>query len=371
MANLPFFSRKKKEQKDTSNQPKTIPVWLIAATWVIAFMMIALLGFSLYQYFSGRSLLAFIKLPSSTNAESQAPSALPEFAPTKAYNSVTRSTDPQTVLPTGLRKSVIDYQVESGDTLFGLAKTFSLEPESILWANFTTLHDNPHLISLGVSLKIPPLDGILYKWKEGDKLDHIAGLYKVDVQDILLFSGNNLDITNPVIEPDTLIMIPGGYRELEQSWIVPLQAADVSGGTTAVINGPGSCTPSGVYFGSGSFGWPAPYPGKVSGNDYWSGHPAVDAQCFEGDAIFASDSGMVIYAGPISGGYGNMVAIDHGNGYVTLYAHLSSWNAACGQPVNKGQVIGACGSSGNSTGAHLHFEIRQNGGFLNPWQVLQ
>ena len=371
MANLPFFSRKKKEQEDTSNQSKTIPVWLVAATWVIAFMMIALLGFSLYQYFSGRSLLAFIKLPSSTNAESQAPSALPDFAPTKAYNSVARSTDPQTVLPTGLRKSVIDYQVESGDTLFGLAKTYSLEPESILWANFTTLHDNPHLISLGVSLKIPPLDGILYKWKEGDKLDHIAGLYKVDVQDILLFPGNNLDITNPVIEPGTLIMIPGGYRELEQSWIVPLQAADVSGGTTAVINGPGSCTPSGVYFGSGSFGWPAPYPGKVSGNDYWSGHPAVDAQCFEGDAIFASDSGMVIYAGPISGGYGNMVAIDHGNGYVTLYAHLSSWNAACGQPVNKGQVIGACGSSGNSTGAHLHFEIRQNGGFLNPWQVLQ
>ena len=371
MANLPFFSRKKKEQEDTPNQPKIIPVWLVAGTWVIAFMMVALLGFSLFQYFSGRSLLAFIKLPSSTNAESQAPSALPDFAPTKAYNSVARSTDPQTVLPTGLRKSVIDYQVESGDTLFGLAKTFSLEPESILWANFTTLHDNPHLISLGVSLKIPPLDGILYKWKEGDKLDHIAGLYKVDVQDILLFPGNDLDITNPVIEPGTLIMIPGGYRELEQSWIVPLQAADVSGGTTAVINGPGSCTPSGVYFGSGSFGWPAPYPGKVSGNDYWSGHPAVDAQCFEGDAIFASDSGMVIYAGPISGGYGNMVAIDHGNGYVTLYAHLSSWNAACGQPVNKGQVIGACGSSGNSTGAHLHFEIRQNGGFLNPWQVLQ
>ena len=86
---------------------------------------------------------------------------------------------------------------------------------------------------------------------------------------------------------------------------------------------------------------------------------------------FASDSGMVIYAGPISGGYGNMVAVDHGNGYVSLYAHLNSWNVSCGQPVNKGQAVGACGSSGNSTGAHLHFEIRQNGGFLNPWQVLQ
>ena len=111
----------------------------MAATWVIAFLMIALLGFSLYQYFSGRSLLAFIKLPSSTSAESQAPSVLPDFAPTKAFNSVARSTDPQTVLPTGSRKGVVEYQVESGDTLFGLAKSYSLEPESILWANFKVL----------------------------------------------------------------------------------------------------------------------------------------------------------------------------------------------------------------------------------------
>jgi murein DD-endopeptidase MepM/ murein hydrolase activator NlpD len=371
MPKLALFSRKKEESVDTPNEPKKFPVWLTAATWVIAFLMIALLGFSLYQYFSGRSLLAFIQLPSSTAAESQAPSALPIFAPTKAYDSVTRNTDPQTVLPTGLRKKVEDYQVASGDTLFGLAKTYSLEPESILWANFGVLHDNPHLISLGVSLKIPPVDGILYEWKEGDKLDHIAGLYKVTVEDILLYPGNDLDITNPVIEPGTLIMIPGGYRDLEQSWIVPLAAADVSGGTTAKISGPGSCTPAAVYYGSGSFGWPAPYPGQVSGNDYWSGHPAIDAQCYEGDAIFASDSGVVIYAGPISGGYGNLVAIDHGSGYVSLYGHLNGWSVSCGQAVSKGQVIGSCGSTGNSTGAHLHFEIRQGGGFLNPWQVLQ
>jgi LysM repeat protein len=368
---LPLFPRKIKEQGETSSQPNAFPVWLISATWVIAFLMIALLGFSLYQYFSGQSLLAYIQFPSKTISESQESSALPVFEPAKTYDSVARNTNPKTVLPTGSRRNVEEYQVTSGDTLFGLAKTYSLEPESILWANFGVLHDNPHLISLGVSLKIPPVDGILYEWKAGDKLDHIAGLYKVKVEDILLYPGNDLDITNPVIEPGRLIMIPGGYRELEQSWIVPLQASDVSGGTTAKINGPGSCTPAGVYFGSGSFGWPAPYPGQVSGNDYWSGHPAIDAQCFEGDAIFASDSGMVIYAGPISGGYGNLVAIDHGSGYVTLYAHLSSWNVSCGQVASKGQVIGACGSTGNSTGAHLHFEIRQNGGFLNPWQVMQ
>src|SRR4030042_5230026 len=273
MPKLPLFSRNKKDQENSTGDQKTMPVWLIAATWVIAFLMIALLGFSLYQYLSCHSLLAFIKLPLKTSAESQAPSVLPDFAPTKALNSVTRSTDPQTVLPTGSRKDIIEYQVESGDTLFGLAKEYSLEPESILWANFTVLHDNPHLISLGVTLKIPPQDGILYQWKEGDKLDHIAGLYKVDVQDILLYPGNDLDITNPVIEPGTFIMIPGGYRELEQSWIVPMDPGSVTGGTTAKINGPGSCTPAGVYYGNGAFGWPAPYPAQASRNHHRLCHP--------------------------------------------------------------------------------------------------
>lgn len=369
---MPLFTRKQNGlSASEDNLPKGQPGWLIAATWLLTILMVALLGFALFQYFSGRSLLAFVSLPSRSQTASEQPAALPAFEPTRVMDSVERGTDPETVLPTGARQGISEYTVVSGDTLFGLAKNYSLEPESILWANFKTLHDNPHLISVGVDLVIPPVDGILYEWKEGDKLDHIAGLYKVDVQDILLYPGNDLDITNPVIEPGTLIMIPGGYRELEQSWIVPLSAGDVSGGVTAKINGPGSCTPSGVYFGSGAFGWPAPYPGKVSGNDYWGGHPAIDAQCFEGDAIFASDGGMVIYAGPISGGYGNMVAIDHGNGYVTIYAHLSAWNVSCGQAVNKGTVVGSCGSTGNSTGAHLHFEIRSGGAFLNPWQVLQ
>ena len=368
---MPLFSRKINDEEEAPARSKGNPVWLVAAAWVIAVMMVVLLGFSLFQYFSGRSLLALIPLPSRAPAQSEKVSILPEFAPTRDYDSVARAAEPATILPTGSRKGVEEYQVESGDTLFGLAKKYSLGPESILWANFTTLHDNPHLISLGVSLKIPPVDGILYQWKEGDNLDHIAGLYKVTKEDILLYPDNGLDITNPVIEPGSFIIIPGGYRDLEQSWIVPMASESVTGGTTAKINGPGSCTPSGVYFGTGAFGWPAPYPGQVSGNDYWSGHPAIDAQCYEGDAIFASDSGMVIYAGPISGGYGNMVAIDHQGGYVTIYAHLNSWSVSCGQAVNKGTVIGACGSSGNSTGAHLHFEIRQGGGFVNPWQMLQ
>jgi len=282
---------------------------------------------------------------------------------------VERSANPDTVLPAGSREDVVEYEVAAGDSLFGIAKEYEVEPESILWANYDILNDDPHLISIGDRLKIPPVDGILYEWQQGDELEKVAAKYHATVDDILLYPGNDLDITNPVIEPGTYIMIPGGYREY-RTWVVAVTAGD-NAGVTAQIAGPGSCTPSGGYYGTYSFVWPAPYYGQVTGNDYWGGHQAIDAMCYEGDSIFASDSGVVIYAGSISGGYGNLVAIDHQNGYLTLYAHLSGFNVACGQSVAQGQVIGFCGSTGNSTGAHLHFEVRQNGGFVNPWYVLQ
>ena len=362
------FSIKKDGETENRQDSNTYPVWLTAATWVIAVLMIGLMGFSLFQYFTGRSLLAFINRPSSQKFITDF-SNLPDFIPTKVFESVERSTNPDTVLPVGSRKEMVEYTVSSGDSLFGIAKEYEVEPESVLWANTDTLNDDPHLISVGVKLKIPPVDGILYLWKEGDKLEEVAGKYNASVEDILLFPGNGLDISNPVIEPGKFLMIPDGWRAL-QPWVIPVSAGN-DAGVTAQIAGPGSCTPGGGSFGTYSFVWPTPYYGQVSGNDYWGGHQALDAQCYQGDSIFASDSGVVIYAGSISGGYGNLVAIDHQNGYLTLYAHLSGFNVGCGQSVGQGQVIGFCGSTGNSTGAHLHFEVRQNGGFINPWYVLQ
>ncbi len=362
------FLKKKEEKSEKSKGGRTYPAWLGIATWIIAGLMVGLMVFSLYQYFSGQSLLAFISRPGQRTG-SKVVSSLPDFAPSKPYESIERSANPDTVLPVGSRKKVVEYTVAAGDSLFGIAEQYEVEPESVLWANSDTLNDDPHLISIGVKLNIPPVDGILYKWKEGDKLDQVAAEYHASAEDILLYPGNDLDMTNPVVEPGTLLMIPDGYRPLTP-WVVPVIAGD-DAGVTAQIAGPGSCTSSGGSYGTFSFVWPAPYYGKVSGNDYWSGHQAIDTQCFQGDSIFASDSGVVIYAGPISGGYGNLVAIDHQNGYLTLYAHLSGFNVACGQSATQGQVIGFCGSSGNSTGTHLHFEVRQNGGFINPWYVLQ
>ena len=91
--------------------------------------------------------------------------------------------------------------------------------------------------------------------------------------------------------------------------------------------------------GTGYFVWPADNH-YLSGNDYWSGHLAIDIAAGTGAAIYAADSGLVVYAGWVTGGYGNMVMIDHGNGYQTLYAHLNSINTACGSSVYQGTVIG-------------------------------
>ena len=100
-------------------------------------------------------------------------------------------------------------------------------------------------------------------------------------------------------------------------------------------------------------------------------HPALDISNLGGGAIRVSDSGTVVIAGwPDSGGYGNRIQVDHGNGYTTLYAHLSGIYVSPGQKVSKGDVIGAMGSTGRSSGVHLHFEVRRDGTALNPLSIL-
>jgi len=367
-----IFSRRERSQTaDRPQKERQYPAWITAMTWTIAFMMVALMGFSLYQYFTGRSLLALLPRLSRTTASATSDSTMPEYSPGRSYLSVGRSANPDTVLPVGVRQSAVEYEITPGDSLFRIAEEYEVKPESIMYANYDVLQDNPHMISVGITLKIPPMDGIWYEWKEGDKLEEVAASYKANVEDILMYPGNDLDITNPVIEPGTYIMIPGGTRELKP-WVVPVEAGD-NAGVTHKIDGPGSCPITGGYNGSMPAIWPTPYYGQLgAGNDYYEGHRAIDAMCYEGDSIFASGSGVVIYAGPIGGGYGNMVAIEHiGTGYMTLYAHLSSIAVSCGSSVSGGQTIGYCGSTGNSTGAHLHFEVRKDGSFVNPWHVLQ
>lgn len=135
-------------------------------------------------------------------------------------------------------------------------------------------------------------------------------------------------------------------------------------------NGGGQCWgPVSAPVGSGYFIWPTDHHVLVGRNyTYW--HPGLDLGGNLGDPLYAADAGAVVYAGWNTYGYGNLVIIDHGNGWHTLYAHFNEIYVACGEGVVQGQVLGAAGTTGNSTGPHLHFEMRFNGSYVSPWNYL-
>ena len=209
---------------------------------------------------------------------------------------------------------------------------------------------------------------MLYEWQEGDTFESVALSFKVDPSNIVNWPGNELDLLDPQVGVGKQIVIPDGQREFRQ-WLIPTIPRG-SAGVSKSVYGDGAC--EGSYegaFGSGAFIWPAGNH-TLSGNDYWSGHLGIDIAAGQGAPIYAADSGVVVFSGWATGGYGYAVALDHGNGYQTLYAHLSSTAVRCGQSIGQGNVIGYAGSTGNSTGTHLHFEVRYQGGFVSPWYVL-
>lgn len=139
--------------------------------------------------------------------------------------------------------------------------------------------------------------------------------------------------------------------------------ADITAGSTCPITREGPV-------GTGEFIWPSQFQ-ALSGTDFKEGHPGIDLSTPEGVPVYAADSGLVIFAGWTGDlGYGNAILIDHGNGFQTLYGHLSQVSTVCGAAVEKGKLIGLSGDTGNSTGPHLHFEVRVPGGYLNPLKVL-
>jgi murein DD-endopeptidase MepM/ murein hydrolase activator NlpD len=293
---------------------------------------------------------------------------LPEFVPSASETSLLRQANIYTEFPVRPRIEVVRYTVQPGDSVFGIADEFNIQPETLLMGNYSTLNDDPHMLSPGQELNILPTDGAYYKWRESDFLPMVANRFHVEVEDILDWVGNDLDPVNPEIDPGTWIMIPGGSRLLTP-WIIPTIARGSAGVGAAL--GPGGCSGdfSGGAVGTGGFIWPTSRH-DVVGNDYWSGHLAIDLAVGVGEAVWAADGGVIVYSGWSYGGYGNVVMIDHGNGWVTLYGHLNGVAVGCGQSVAKGQTIGWGGSTGNSTGPHLHFETRSGGGFVNPYYVL-
>jgi LysM repeat protein len=296
-------------------------------------------------------------------------SALPLSADNAGLLSISRWINFHTFMPSRPRSGVETYSVQKNDSLFAIAKKFNLQPETLLWSNYGELKDDPDLLRPDQTLFILPVDGVYYQWQEGMRLNVVADKFGVDIVDVVSWPGNHLDINidpeNPGIAPGTWLVIPGGHREFVQ-WRVPvlLRTDDMKW----FYAGPGTCR--GPYLsavkGSGSFIWPTVSRNTSLGNQYGPYHHAIDISLNTGDAVVAADNGVIVFAGYSDWGYGNLVVIDHGNGWQTVYAHLSQVIVGCGQDVYQGVQIGMGGSTGNSTGPHLHFEMTINGAYENP-----
>jgi murein DD-endopeptidase MepM/ murein hydrolase activator NlpD len=335
-------------------------------SWLITLLIAAgMVGGALKWGQSTANGGAFAPLPTAAPDKNQPQVPLPALGGPVAFLSIEREIQIKTNVPADKpRYDLLEHRVSRGDSIFAIAESYKLKPETVLWANYDILQDDPHSLAPGQVLKIPPTDGIYYQWDEDDSLESVADEFNATVEDILNYPGNDIDLAEPKVESGSWVMVPGGAREFVQ-WLVPTVATGASG--TSPTN---QSVCSGGAVGGGGFVWPAD-SNFLSGNDYWAGHLGIDIAAGEGASVYAADSGVVTMAqGGYNYGYGNVIQIDHGNGYATIYAHLSVIGVGQCESVGAGQWIGASGSTGNSQGSHLHFEVRQGGGFINPWFVL-
>lgn len=255
-----------------------------------------------------------------------------------------------TVISVKPRDRIEDYTVRSGNTLEAIAKKFDISVDTIKWAN--NLKDDE--IKPGQILKIPPITGVVHTVKSGDTIYSIAKKYKTEAQNIVNFPFNDFtDLDTFTLNVDQTLFVPGGVIEEEKPIIAPSQFyASIQAGVR----------------GSSNFIWPT--TGIITQNPVWY-HMAVDIANPGGPAVLASDTGTVVFAGCVRYGYGCHVIVDHGNGFQTLYGHLSSYDVDPGVAVSQSQKIGNMGSTGRSSGTHLHFEIRSGGALQNPLSYLK
>jgi murein DD-endopeptidase MepM/ murein hydrolase activator NlpD len=211
---------------------------------------------------------------------------------------------------------------------------------------------------VGETLKIPPVTGIVHKVREGESIYSIAKKYKAEAQGIVNFPFNDFtDLDTFALSVGQTLIVPEG--------VMPQAPAPVRPSTPSFASPQAPITAGG----SGQFMWPT--NGVITQYPIWY-HRAFDIANPSSPPVVAAGSGTVVLVQYLRYDYGQHVIIDHGGGMTTLYAHLSEINVKVGDSVNRGQVIGRMGSTGRSTGTHLHFEVRINGtAVLNPGSYLK
>jgi murein DD-endopeptidase MepM/ murein hydrolase activator NlpD len=270
--------------------------------------------------------------------------------------------------------TITTYTVQAGDTISGIAEQFSVSQNTIIWAN--DLRGSS--IQIDQELVILPISGVLHTVESGDTLSELASYYKADLKDIKSYNGIE---NSSALQVGEQITIPYGTVPAPQ---VTVTSSSQSSGQTTTSASSGSSagvwTNTRTIWSNGVRTTPLRNTGGPNYDNFYQlpiigyprsrglhGNNAIDWAAPRGTTIRAAAGGTVSIAkyGGWNGGYGKYVVINHSNGTQTLYAHISSVGVLPGDSVSVGQTIGQVGTTGNSTGNHLHFEVR---GARNPWR---
>jgi murein DD-endopeptidase MepM/ murein hydrolase activator NlpD len=237
--------------------------------------------------------------------------------------------------PTPTPERVITYKVREGDSLWSIAARFGLDVDTLRWSN-EDLARNPDLLSVGQELIILPIKGAYHTVQEGETVEAIALAYGVTSAVIIDYPLNDLQPPYRLTEGQKLI-VPGGRRKLH--WPQPDPSLE------------------------SPFAWPV--VGEIT-QGYSEEHQALDLGAPYGSPVYAGKAGTVTHSGWARTGYGYTVILDHGGGVQSLYSHMKGTWVTVGQKVERGQLIGEVGSTGHSSGPHVHFEIRVDGERVDP-----
>ncbi len=272
------------------------------------------------------------------------------------------SSDDSDAVGTGLESisngEMTTYVVQEGDTLSEIATQFDISTNTIKWENNIT----GNTLKVGQKLNILPVTGVKHIIKKGDNLDKIASKYDADVEDIMVYN----DITKSIaLKEGDVLYIPNGI-------IKPVVIVTPKNPTGKKVSSSSNVrvAQSGYYIRPASGPITSPYGPRRRGFHY-----GVDIGASRGTEVVAAATGTVIETvsycverrSSCGGRYGNYIMIEHSNGTITRYAHLSKVGVSVGQQVNQGDSIGATGNTGHSTGPHLHFQIENsNGSTMKP-----